>query len=120
MFCFSDVWWQGKSFACLTFVNFYLQVEATFLRAVHENIEVANVILEVNSLRYAILHFAVISYLLLRCVLHNLRFTFCSIDFNFFFFTKNKKTAFVDKNNERIQGIQKAKSTKPLKERISN
>lgn len=91
--CFVFLMFGGreKSFACLTFVNFYLQVEATFLRAVHENIEVANVILEVNSLRYAILHFAVISYLLLRCVLHNLRFTFCSIDFILFFLQKTKK-----------------------------
>ncbi|XP_050940737.1 uncharacterized protein LOC103495740 isoform X1 [Cucumis melo] len=32
-------------------IHFEKEVEATFLRAVHENIEVANVILEVNSLR---------------------------------------------------------------------
>ena len=63
MFCFSDIWWQGQSFACLTSINFYVQVEATFLRAVHENIEVANVILEVNSLRYAIMIFPVILHI---------------------------------------------------------
>lgn len=31
---------------------FLLQVEATFLRAVHENVKEDHIILEVNSLRY--------------------------------------------------------------------
>lgn len=35
-------------------VNFSSQVEATFLRAVHENVKVDHVILEVNSLKYAV------------------------------------------------------------------
>jgi hypothetical protein len=36
------------------FSHYHLQVEATFLRAVHENIKEDHVILEVNSLRYVI------------------------------------------------------------------
>lgn len=35
--------------------HLYLQVEATFGRAIDENIKEDNVILEVNSLRYALL-----------------------------------------------------------------
>lgn len=39
-------------FKILIFSVFSLQVEATFLRAVHENVKEDHIILEVNSLRY--------------------------------------------------------------------
>lgn len=44
-----DIHKQGT---LLLLLHYDFQVEATFLRAVHENVKVEHVILEVNSLRY--------------------------------------------------------------------